>query len=179
MNSTKDTQAILILAPPDTTNDIIKPPPFPPSPQSFFSCFNFIFDRNGTLYFYQHFYDKDKTPVAVSDIEIPSRINLTPDQIIVLSDTEIRSFFESNIVPVDPAYKSVSIIGTTDTIKCKELTSLMKEVTDTVNHISYFVRPVTLEEATVLEYKKMQKFYNPDKINWDSAKVWFDQKQRK
>ncbi len=110
-------------------------------------------------------------PGTVSDIEIPSFIGLTPDRMIVLSDNEIESFVESNIVHVDSAYKSVSIIGTTDTIKSKALTTLLRELTAYTIKIPYYIRSTTLEERVVLNYKRKQEFYYPDKVNWDSLQL--------
>ena len=184
LDKPKNTESVLVIRNTEAIKDTTKaplPPPPPPSPYSYYGCFNFIFDKDGTLYFYQHFYDKDKAPVPIIDFDsdAPIFIALNPDQIIVIPNKEIKSFFESNILHVDRAYKSVRVIGMTDTIKSTALTSLMNELTDTANHIYYSIRPATLEEKTVLNYKKTQKFYNPDKINWDSSNIWFNQKQRK
>jgi hypothetical protein len=77
---------------------------------------------------------------------------------------------------VDNAFKSVRVVGVTDTITSKSLTQLMSILKDTTNNIYYSLRKTTLEEDIVLDYKKKQAFYYPNKINWDSSKVWFDRK---
>lgn len=179
MDKSKKSEAILVVAATEllrNTKEPPPPPPPPPSPYSYYGCFNFIFDTSGTIYFYQHFYDKDKARSWVIDFDsnAPIFIDLNPDKIIIMPDNQIRAFFESNILPADPAYKSVRVIGIADTIKSTSLPALMNELTDTANHIYYAVRRATIEERTVLDYKKRQKFYNPDKITWDSTKIWFD-----
>lgn len=176
----KDAETVLVVASAEAVRNSNEPPPPPPSPYSYYGCFNFIFDTSGTIYFYQNFYDKDKPPVRVIDFDsdAPIFIDLNPDKIIVIPDNQVGAFFESNISPADPVYKSVRVVGMADTIKSESLPSLMNKLTDTANHIYHSVRRATLEERTVLDYKKRQKFYTPDKISWDSTKIWFDRRRR-
>ncbi|ULQ57133.1 hypothetical protein KJS94_02840 [Flavihumibacter rivuli] len=157
-----------------------EPPPPPLSPYAYYGCFNFIFDSTGAIYFYQHFYDRDKKPIRVIDFDsnAPIFINLNPDKIISIPADGVKSFVEQNVLKADAAFRSVTVIGLTDTIKSKSLIPLMNILTDTLNDIAYLVRKTTFEENVVLDYKRKQKFYYPDKVNWDSTKVLFDRKRK-
>ena len=89
----------------------------------------------------------------------------------------MKSFVEYNVLKADQAYKIVSVVGAADTIKSEALDPLMNVLTDTTNHIHYFIRKITLEEDIVLGYKKRQEFYSPNRINLNSTKIWFDRKR--
>jgi hypothetical protein len=152
------------------------PPLPPPSPYSYYGCFNFIFDTSGTIYYYQKFYDKDTSYESVIDFDsdAPIFINLSPDKIIKIPESALKAFFESNVLSADPAYKSIRIVGLTDTIRSPSVNYLMAQVSDTTKHIYHIVRLATLEERTVLDFMKKNKFYDADKVIWDSTQIWID-----
>jgi hypothetical protein len=177
---TNDKEISLAIPEIGKTTDPKEPPPPPLSPYAYYSCFNFIFDSTGTIYFYQHFYDRNIKPIRVIDFDsnAPIFINLNPDEIISIPADGVKSFVEQNVLKADAAYRSVRVIGVTDTIKSKSLLPLMNILTDTLNDIAYLVRKATFEENVVLNYKRRQQFYYPDKVNWDSTKVWFDRKRK-
>lgn len=179
LDRTTDEGMTLVLSNPNQIKDPKKVPPPPPSPYSYYGCFNFVFDTSGALYFYQHYYDRNKKPIRVIDFDsdAPVFINLNPDEIVIIPEDATKGFVEQNVLKADNAFKSVRVIGATDTIKSKSLAPLMNILADTANHILYSIRKTTLEENVVLGYKKRQAFYYPDKVNWDTSKIWFDRKR--
>ena len=178
-DKTTDSENILVVSKTENPKDPKQPPPPPPHPYSYYGCFNFVFDKDGKLYFYQHFYDRNRKPFRVIDFDSnnPVFINLNPNQIIEIPEVGLKSFIEQNILKAEQAYKDVRVVGVTDTIKSKSLDPLMKVLTDATNHINYTIRKITHEENVVLDYKKRQEYYYPERVNWDSTKVLFNRKR--
>ncbi len=173
---TKDKETTLVVSKIVNTKE---PPKPPPTPYSYYGCFNFIFDTDGTLYYYQRSYDRNKAPIRVIDFDsdAPIFINLNPDDIIIIPEDGVKSFIARNILKSGKTCRSVRVIGVTDTIKSRSIDALMNIFADTANHIFYSVRKTTVEESVVLDYKRREKFYYSDKVNWDSSKIWFDRKR--
>lgn len=160
--------------------DSKKPPPLPLSPYGYYGCFNFIYDSTETIYFYQHFYDRNLPVLRVIDFDsdAPIFINLDPSEMIIIPADAIKNFIDENVLKVDKAYRSVRVTGMTNPIKSKSLLPLLNILNDKTNDINYLVRKITFEENVVLDYKKKQQFYYPDKVSWDSTKVWFQRKRK-
>ena len=176
---TNDSESILVVAKTEKSKDPEQPPSPPPHPYSYYGRFNFMFDRDGKLYFYQHFWDRKKKPVSVIDFDsnAPVFISLNPNQIVEVPENGLKAFVEQNVLNAEQADKDVRVVGATDTIKSKILDPLLKVLTDTSNHVNFSIRKMTYEEGVVLQYKKSQEFYYPEKVNWDSTKVLFDRKR--
>ena len=179
LERTNDSKSILVVSKTENLKDPKEPPSPPPHPYSYYGRFNFIFDVDGKLYFYQHYWDRKKKPVRVIDFDnnAPVFIDLNPNQIVEIPPSGVNDFVEQNILTVEEVLKDVRVVGVTDTIKSKSLDPLLKVLTDTSNHISFTIRKITYEENVVLDYKKRHDFYNSEKVDWDSTKILFDRKR--
>jgi hypothetical protein len=174
-----DNESMLVVSKTEIPKDLKEPPLPPPHPYSYYGWFNFIFDADGKLYFYQHSWDRKKKPIRVIDFDsnAPVFINLNPDQIVEIPATGVKDFVEQNILNVEEVLKDVRVVGVTDTIKSKSLDPLLKLLNDASHHIRFSVRRITYEESVVLDYKKRQEFYSLERVKWDSTKVLFDRKR--
>jgi hypothetical protein len=178
-NKPPDKEASLVISDARKTVDRNEPPPPPLSPYEYYGSFNFIFDTTGTIYFYKYSSNRKIPPKRVIDFDSynPVFINLNPNNITIIPEEAIGSFAKQNILKADIPYRTVRVIGLTDTIKSKNLLQLIEFLKDSSNNISYIVRQITFEEIQVLEHMKNQQNYNPKDIVWDTTKVWFDNKE--
>ena len=151
----------------------IEPPP-PPMPE--YAPFNFILDTNGQVYYYQLQLGKPKCASVIDDFLTPPFIGLKPENIVQVSQSNLADFVSNNILYSKKDYKYVSIACLVDTVHSNALKKLIDIFKDRTNQTTYSIRRITQEERIVLDYKKRQINYDPDSIEWDSARIRFGPK---
>lgn len=111
----------------------------------------------------------------IFDFDYPNYIGLRPEHLITIDSKYFVSFLQSNsdIFQVDTNKVSSNIVifiaSEKDTIINEAFYNLVKFVTTKdirLNGIPYFVRHTTEEENKVIYYKRKNKEFNPEKINW-------------
>jgi len=142
---------------------------FTVSPDRFYGRYNFIIDTSGLIYYYG--LQSRGHGCFIYTESIPPFIKLKPDQIVKIPDNSIIAFFKCNVT--NSTIKTISIASQNDTINSKGFTILLNYLNDSINNTTYQVRMTTIEENTVLSYKKQNRYYDPNFINWDSTKMVF------
>jgi len=151
-----------------TTDPKIPPPP-PPN-RAYYLPSNFIIDSTGNIFYYQQ-------KILGNDDEIrdwntlPNFINLQPKDIIQIPVSSIEEFIRMNILNSDSLRRYVSIASAKDTITSLGLSKIIALCNEKSNQIRWKFRMATQEELVVLDHKKRQEEYYPDKIKWDSTKI--------
>ena len=142
-----------------------------PSPnRAYYLPSNFVFDSSGNIFYYQQ-------KILWNDDEVrewkspPKFINLKLEDIVQIPTKSIEDFFKLNILKEDTLKRYVAIASLKDTITSLGLSKIIALCNEKSNHIRWKFRMATLEELVVLNYKKRQDEYYPDKIKWDSTKI--------
>jgi hypothetical protein len=146
------------------------PPPPPPAP--FYMYYHFIVDSTGKMYYYQlnkrgWFCGTDY------DFKVPEYIGIRPNDIVEIPENSVQDFIKSNILNQDPAYQVICVGLLKDTVSSNGLAKLRDLVQTDTSTARWFIRQATMEESVVLDFKKKQKRYYPEDIEWDSTRIRF------
>lgn len=162
------------VVPPDTLPTVKQSstylPPLPPPNRAYYFPSNFIIDTEGQVFFYQEEY-KPNNDAIVDWNTPPEFIHLTPKDIVQIPVNSIEEFIKLNILNKDSLKRYIAVASEKDTISSVGLSKIMSICKNKQNHIRWKFRMATQEEEIVLDYKKRNENYNPDKIKWDSAKI--------
>jgi len=154
----------------DTT--LNEPPPLPPI-QTYYLTTNFIIDTFGEVYFYEQPQYGWFCGTGFNWDTPPEFINLKPKDIVQVPINSITDFIKLNVLSLDSNDRRVAIASVKDTIQSIGLSKILAACNDNSNKIRWTFRKTTQEENVVLNFKKVNKRYNPEDIKWDSSKIWF------
>ncbi len=141
------------------------------SPQTYYSKFNFLVDSSGLVYYYclrnSGFTKTDENGLQ------PSFIYLTPEQMVQVTSNSVIDFLKCNILNDNKDAITISLSSQKDSIKSMVFDNLIKFLYDSVKNVDFQIRPTTIEENIVMNFKKRNTFYDPKTITWDSTKIAF------
>ncbi|KUJ63333.1 hypothetical protein AR687_04060 [Flavobacteriaceae bacterium CRH] len=146
----------------------------PPPPSGFYGYNQIIIDKKNNFYFYQKELINWHCVVSPTDT-IPDFINLEPKEIIKIPNYSVIDFIKENISNKDERHTMLVLASQNDTINNKDFKKILNFLNDqSKSKIRIFtVRKSTQEEDTVLKYKKRNKYYNSDDIEWDKTRIKF------
>lgn len=132
----------------------------------------FIIDSDTTIYYIRR-HALPRMICGNDNIDtIPNFIDLEPRDIIKLSNKNIFHFIKLNYS--DDFRNATFIASQTDTINSQAFFDLQKSLKFFTRDRDFcIIRKTTQEEDTVLSYKKLNKYYNSDKIKWDENRIQF------
>lgn len=139
--------------------------------QDYYSKFNLILGDSNKVYFFKY-YNHSIMNCIPSD-NPPHFLNLKPSDLILLPFESIDKFIEINDDKGNISDRSIyNIISPYDSIKSKAFEKIMAGFAS-VKQKKYIIRRTTFEEDQVLHHKINHLHYEPEKINWDTTKVFF------
>jgi len=164
-------------------DDTTLPPSPPPSPQYYkwYQSIVFIMDSTDIVYIYQT-KEKKKEVLPQNDTlvykyDFPYYLGLRPEHLIAIESRSFLSFLKLNndIFKLDTnSAKSsyiVMIASNEDTIRNEAFYELINHITrlkPRENYIHYLVRKTTEEENVVINFKRNNRDYFPERIKWTS-----------
>ncbi|MEI6123613.1 MAG: hypothetical protein WCQ95_08295 [Bacteroidota bacterium] len=144
---------------------------FTVKPEQFYHKFNFIVDSSGALYYFSLRPENlEKKSIDLSQ-GLPVFKNLLPENIVQVSEPSIVDFLKNNILNDKKENITISIASQKDTIMSEGFSTMIKYLYDSTKNLDFQVRTTTLEENTVVNFKKKHEFYDPKLIKWDSSKM--------
>ena len=144
-------------------------------PKNFYSINNFIIDSSGQVYYYQFMLGKTGlcgTGLPNHPDNIPEFASLSPERLIAIPSNAVDNFISLNVKSECGIKKFITISSMTDTIRSIGFDNIFRVVSDTSNHIGFSIRMTTIEENTVLRFKKNNEFYDPKKVVWDTTQIF-------
>ncbi|MFC4475475.1 hypothetical protein [Flavobacterium chungangensis] len=137
-----------------------------PPPKGFYSERQLIMDKKREFYFYKKDFMRDGCGTTPESDTIPHLINLKPNDLIKVSQSNLSNFISNNFTN-KKEYKGILIIASqNDTIKNELLFNFLNK-----KDISFLIRKTTQEEDTVLKYKKRNETYKSKNIKWDKGRI--------
>lgn len=129
----------------------------------------FIIDNPSKIYYFQREQIGFICGTPTTDT-IPHFINLQPKDLIEIPNKNIYHFIKLNY---KDAFRNITFIASkSDTLQSKAFFDLRNSLNSSIKGRDfYLVRRTTLEEDTVLKYKKNNKYYYSDSIKWDQTKI--------
>lgn len=141
------------------------PPPLIPTGVSVES--NLIIDKNSNFFYYQRPPFFPTCGTGMQNDTIPKFIDLQTKEIVEIPEDCIEKFINQNVMAKEKRKQILIIASQNDTIKNKKYLDFLANL----KVPTYIIRRTTQEEDTVLYYKKANKYYNSDKINWDKKRI--------
>lgn len=143
--------------------------------ENYYSRFNLILGDSSKVYFFKYY--NHSTMNCIPSENPPHFLNLKPSDLILLPFESLDKFIEENNDQRNLLNGSLyNIISPTDSIKSKAFEKIMKGFAS-VKQKKYMVRRTTFEEDQVLHHKINHLYYQPEKVNWDTTKVFFSNKE--
>jgi hypothetical protein len=143
---------------------------FTESPQASYGYYNFIIDSTGIIFFYS--LQSGEWPASLFT-KLTLFENLIPEHVVQVPNDNLVNFLKCNLRYLIKNEKGICIASQKDTINSKSFTTLFEYLSDSTKELHYWIRKTTIEENMVIYYKKSNRHYNPDCINWDSTKTYF------
>ena len=147
------------------------PQPFIPQELKWYTDLVVIMDSKNKVYIYQ---TERKSSNEEAKYDNPNYIGLRPEYLTTVDSKDFVSFLKSNndifgIFPnkeniINPFY----IASETDTIKNVAISNLNKALRKEKSQTVYLLRKTTEEENVVLKFKRNQRSFEPEKINWST-----------
>jgi hypothetical protein len=155
------------------------PPPPPPPIRIHYLTFNFWADSAGEIYYYPYRVPLEKCCREDDADALPEFIQLQPKDMVHIPTESVEDFIKLNILNVYESARWAVIASLKDTVESHGITKILASFKNKSNAIKWVFRKATQEEKVVLEYKQLNKNYNPDLIAWDRTKIILPAKENK
>jgi len=147
------------------------PKPFVPQEFKWYTDLVVIMDSKDKVYIYQ---TERKSSNEEAKFDYPNYIGLRPEYLTTIESKDFVLFLKNNndIFGIFPNKENVInpfyIASETDTIKNVAISNLNKALSKEKSQTIYLLRKTTEEENVVLNFKRNQKNFEPEKINWST-----------
>lgn len=138
----------------------------PPPPPFFYGDYNFIVDNNTQLVFLHRKKHNWFCGTGV-DFTKPDFIDLAPEDLILLTDKEVKNYFADTLTNLGDR-QAIVLASFQDSIKLKEPRKLIDLIFLSRKIQRFNIRMVTEEEKVVLEHKRQNSPYSADSIHWSA-----------
>jgi hypothetical protein len=146
-------------------------PPPPPPIRVYYLTFNFLADSAGQIYYYPYRARLEKCCWEDDADALPEFIGLQPKDMVHLPTESVEAFIRLNVLTVNTNDRWAAIASVKDTITSPGLTKMIASFSNKSNEVRWVFRKATQEEKVVLEYKQLNKNYNPDQVVWDRTTI--------
>ena len=149
----------------------------PPVIPFFYFDYNFLFDSSNNIFLHKKHPFMGFCDDGSCDKNFPPFMHLKPSDIIQIDENFIDNFLRDSIPKLNDV-AAIAIVSFYDTVKSKQANEmihfLIKRNETRKPIIRWGVRKITEEESIVLDYKKRNKPYSPQKIKWSKkfSDIW-------
>lgn len=147
------------------------PKPFIPQELKWYTDLVVIMGSTNKVYIYQ---TERKSSNEEAKFDYPNYIGLRPEYLTTVDSKDFVSFLKSNNDIFEIFRNKENIINPfyiaseTDTIKNVAISNLNKALSKEKSETVYLLRKTTEEENAVLKFKRNQRSFEPEKINWST-----------